>query len=94
MEEVNERMAKFGELWRYLNVKESLVRQKSKIKWIQDGDLNTSFFHACLAIRRRRNQLVAIKVDNLWVEEATKIKDEINKHLPIFIWRRKVRDRD
>lgn len=78
--EANERRLKFADLWMSLNAKESLIRQKSKIKWIRDGDLNTLFFHACLAIRRRRNQLVAILVDDLWVEEVDQIKNEVIKH--------------
>lgn len=52
-EDVSERRLKFVELWSALNAKGSLLRQKSRIQWIREGDSNTSFFHACLAIRRR-----------------------------------------
>lgn len=78
--EVNERRSKFAELWMSLNAKECLLRQKSGAQWIKEGDLNASFFHACLAIRRRRNQVVAIRVDDLWVEEVEQFKHEIVKH--------------
>lgn len=76
-EEVVERRLKFVELWNALNAKESLLRQKSRIKWIREGDSNYSFFHASLVIRRRRNQMVAILDDNLWVEEVNQLKEEV-----------------
>ncbi|KAL3627832.1 hypothetical protein CASFOL_028247 [Castilleja foliolosa] len=32
-----------------------LLKQKSRIKWLQDGDNNTSFFHAVIKDRRNHN---------------------------------------
>lgn len=52
-EEISERRVKFVELWSVLTAKESLLRQKSRINWLRAGDLNTSFFHASVIIRRR-----------------------------------------
>lgn len=64
--EVGIRRSKFVELWEATNAKESLLRQKSRVKWLQEGDSNSSYFHANLVVRRRRSQLVAIKVEDLW----------------------------
>lgn len=79
-EEVRMRRKKFMELWEALNAKESLLRQKSRVTWLKEGYRNSSFFHASLVLRGRRNQVVAIKVDDLWVKEANQIKNEVIKY--------------
>ncbi|BFG33690.1 hypothetical protein CerSpe_199640 [Prunus speciosa] len=49
--------------------------QKSRIKWIQEGDRNTNFFHLSTIIRRRRNKIERLKNEHgEWVEEASGIK--------------------
>lgn len=79
-EEVELIRSKFVDLWAALKTKETILRQKSKVKWIKEGDSNSSFFHASLVSRRRRNLLAAIQVDNLWVEEVNQIKGEVERH--------------
>ncbi|GAU42390.1 hypothetical protein TSUD_296880 [Trifolium subterraneum] len=44
--------------WEQIHSKESLLRQKSRTKWIQEGDSNSRFFHSSIKGRRRRNQIV------------------------------------
>lgn len=60
--------------------KESLLRQKSRQRWLVAGDANTSYFHACIKARRRKNQVVTIMVGDKWVEELEEIKNEVIKH--------------
>ncbi|GAU34402.1 hypothetical protein TSUD_217420 [Trifolium subterraneum] len=40
--------------WEQLQFKESILKQKSRTKWIQEGDSNTSFFHATIKGCRRK----------------------------------------
>ncbi|XP_031503898.1 uncharacterized protein LOC116266729 [Nymphaea colorata] len=40
-----------------LHLEERLWRQKSRIKWIKDGDLNTKFFQGIANGRQRRNKI-------------------------------------
>lgn len=48
------------EIWRNLNLEESIIRLKSRIRWLKEGDQNTSFFHASLKERRRSNEIVFV----------------------------------
>jgi hypothetical protein len=43
---------------------ESLWKQKSQELWLTSNDLNTKFFHASTAIRRRYNSISSIKMEN------------------------------
>lgn len=39
---------------RYLKLQDSILRQKARAKWIQEGDTNTAYFHAIIKDKRRR----------------------------------------
>lgn len=71
----------FVELWQKLKDKESLLSQKSRQKWLVEGDANTTYFHPCIKSRGRKNQLVALKMGEKWVEEPREIKREVKKLL-------------
>lgn len=43
------------EYLRLLKIEEVYWRQKSRVSWIKDGDLNTKFFHTSIIVRRKRN---------------------------------------
>ncbi|XP_019239401.1 PREDICTED: uncharacterized protein LOC109219399 [Nicotiana attenuata] len=53
---VQEKAAKF-ELAKWLKVEQSVVKQKSRNKWLKLGDSNTSYFHACVKNRQARNHI-------------------------------------
>lgn len=76
-EEIVLRRVKFVDLRKSLNDKHSLLRQKSRVKWLKEGDANTSFFHTSISNRRRHNRLLAIQVEDLWIEEVDQIKTEV-----------------
>ena len=40
------------ELWEVSLAHESILRQKSRIKWLKEGDRNTSFFHKSINFPR------------------------------------------
>jgi hypothetical protein len=50
------------------------LKQKSRKKWVQEGDSNSKYFHESIKSRRRRNQLVALKDDEHWVQGVEEVK--------------------
>lgn len=60
---------------------EQFWKQKARTKWLQEGDRNTSFFHASVLERRNQLRLTRIKNDTgQWLEDA----DAIKQHATFF----------
>lgn len=66
-----------SQFWDLIHKKESILPQKSRTKWIQEGDANTPFFHASVKGHRRKNQLAALKVGEDWIDMVDGIKNEV-----------------
>lgn len=50
-------------------------KQKSREKWIQEGDRNTKFFHITTMVRRRRNKIDGLFNEHgVWCEDPTVLK--------------------
>lgn len=49
------------ELEAVLDQEEELCALKSRINWMIQGDRNTSIYHISTLVRRKRNQILAIK---------------------------------
>ncbi|CAJ2631177.1 unnamed protein product [Trifolium pratense] len=62
------------DFWNQLNYKDNLLKQKSRTKWLKEGDSNSRFFHQSIKGRRRRNQLVALRDGDHWVQGVDEIK--------------------
>lgn len=78
-EELRERRDLMAELWRVGNLHESLLCQKSRVKWLQEGDANTSFFHGVINWKRRSNSLKGLSLNGQWVEDPYVVKKEVKK---------------
>lgn len=61
-----------------LNQDEELWTLKSRVNWMIKGDRNTTFNHISTLVKRKRNQIIAIKnVVGEWIYEENDIKDFI-----------------
>jgi hypothetical protein len=74
-QEVEDRKLKFSTLWKYLRSKEVIMFQRSRSNWLKEGDTNTKFFHGSVKARSKRNQLLAIRGEEGWLESPNLIKE-------------------
>jgi exonuclease III len=83
-------------LWALLKSKDRLEFQRSKSKWLKEGDVNSSYFHACVKGRKCTNNIVALKKGEGWLENPSCIKEEICnyfvKHFSEERWNRPTMD--
>lgn len=76
-----ERIKKLStEFWKQLNTKERIICQKSRSKWLREGDSNSHFFHACVNSNRRKNQITGLRVGDEWVDEGPEVKNLVKSH--------------
>ncbi|CAK8568730.1 unnamed protein product [Lathyrus sativus] len=61
-------------IWSNLHLKEILLKQKSRQKWIKEGDLNSRFFHNMMTCRRRKNYIIVLNTGRGRMNEVTMIK--------------------
>lgn len=47
-------------IWDSIHLKESIIRQKYRNRWIKEGDVNTRFFHAILKDKYRKNSILSV----------------------------------
>ncbi|XP_077228559.1 uncharacterized protein LOC143861529 [Tasmannia lanceolata] len=60
-----------------LMLKEISWHQRSRVKWLLEGDKNTAFFHAMASARRRRNRIESLEVEGEIVSDKERIIEEI-----------------
>ncbi|XP_058754054.1 uncharacterized protein LOC131627226 [Vicia villosa] len=68
------------EVWEVMLRRESMLCQKSRCRWIQEGDANSKFFHSFMRGRLRRNNIVSLNSNGGLLEDVEAIKDEVFDH--------------
>ena len=51
--------------------------KKSREKWVKFGNINTKFFHTQYLIRRRRNKVIYLFIDDIWCDDDHVLKREV-----------------
>lgn len=63
-------------MWENIRRKESLLLDKSRVKWNSEGDRSSKFFHSVLKERRRGNFIGSIVSDGVLKESFEDVKEE------------------
>jgi hypothetical protein len=71
---VETRRKLFDELWVVLKAIDASIFQRSRSKWLKEGDANTQFFHAQVKSRGRRNNISGLLTENGWVEGPSNVR--------------------
>ena len=64
------------------NAYESLLRQKSRAKWLKEGDNNSAYFHKLINFRRHYNGLEGILIHGVWIPNPNEVKNEAVNFFP------------
>ncbi|MCH86446.1 hypothetical protein A2U01_0007303, partial [Trifolium medium] len=69
------------ELSEILKKEELMWFQRSRAKWLIDGDRNTRYYHLKTISRRRRNNIVMLKNDQGdWIEDNIQLQELVNNY--------------
>lgn len=75
--------AKYTEL---LSIEEQLLKQSANVEWMQNGDLNTAFFHAYIKQKRAHSTISTICTEGgQWLNDEEEIKAEILQYYENFL---------
>lgn len=70
-----------SELATILHQEELIWFQRSRARWLTDGDRNTNYYHLKLINRRRQNRVLMLRdMSGNWVEEASNIRTMVNDY--------------
>ncbi|GAU40168.1 hypothetical protein TSUD_292720 [Trifolium subterraneum] len=82
----------FDELWVLLKSIDASIFQRSRAKWLKEGDANTRYFHYCINARKRSNSILALNTQEGWVEDPVGVREAtvtfFKKHFDNEVWNR------
>lgn len=62
------------ELFKMSKLNFNIHWQKSRSRWLKEGDANTRYYHGCENKRRKENEFVSLDVNERKLVEAEEIK--------------------
>ncbi|GLT52165.1 hypothetical protein SLA2020_255190 [Shorea laevis] len=73
--EIDKRKENFHKLMEWSKAKDSMLFQKSRQRWLKEGDANTKYFHGCIVHRRKQNGITGLYSNGEWIEDAGEVKE-------------------
>ncbi|XP_071739945.1 uncharacterized protein [Rutidosis leptorrhynchoides] len=61
-------------------IKMNMAREKSRVKWIHEGDENTKFFHSVFKRRHSRKNIRGLNINGNWSEDPIEVKQAAFDH--------------
>jgi len=55
----------------------AMLKQKSRVEWIEKGGMNSMFFHSRLRWWRMNNEIKGLHINGEWYEEPDRVKSEV-----------------
>ncbi|XP_071689538.1 uncharacterized protein [Rutidosis leptorrhynchoides] len=71
-------------------IKANMVRQKSRVKWIHDGDENTKYFHSFFKRRNSRRNIRGLNLNGVWCEDPIEVKQAAHDYFKTLYERRNI----
>lgn len=60
-------------------------KQRAKIFWLRDGDINTRFFHQATSARRKANKITLLKnSDDEWIVSQNEINEVVADYFSVL----------
>ncbi|KAK3225737.1 hypothetical protein Dsin_005599 [Dipteronia sinensis] len=75
-----ERTSLTSKLWTQLRIEEQQWRQKSRVRWLKDGNKNSKFFHVMCQTKRRCNQIGELVINGVVCKDPPSIRGEIYRY--------------
>ncbi|XP_075081792.1 uncharacterized protein LOC142166427 [Nicotiana tabacum] len=67
-----------AEFTSFLILQEKVLRQKARVKWLDEGDANTTYFHRVIKDRRRKFSILKIKnEEGEWIEGTNDVASTV-----------------
>ncbi|KAL8466630.1 hypothetical protein ACS0TY_035612 [Phlomoides rotata] len=79
-EEINRRAHIMADLAKDMQRLDSQLYQKARIKWIEEGDANTRFFHNTINRNYKANEISGLSYGNSWVDSVQGVKTLVFNH--------------
>jgi len=75
----NERIQMLAQL-KEVNIRqESMIKQKSKVRWLECRIRTPIFFHSRINWKKSKNTFIGLAVQDLWCEDPLVIKEEVRR---------------
>jgi len=76
-EEKSRRLHLLSELKLLLEKESSILNQKARVKWLEQGDKNSKYFHSRIRWRRSMNELKGVDMNGGRCEDPIKFREEV-----------------